>query len=468
MRTRTVVHPQKRITVALFLVMISFSLLSALLATRSPLHGLIELGILVGVLVTLWTTFSLRKFVWLILVAKPLIDLTWRWRFFTVAEQGVNIQSLVGLLVIASTGLAVFLWGKRLIVDLKVVLLLCFATLSVLLTPVSWGINELVRLFAGVSFFFTAGVVLDSEESFDRFAKYFILTVSVPVILALLQKVGVLPFEYWDWIEGHRVGRVSGTYKHPLGMIYFLIYAIPMALYFLDKYKKRSICHLLLWLFIGLSLVTIAFTYHRTAFITIGIEIWLWMVLTRKYRQAFLLMLGGGLLAFWLRGELQVLYASLLDAFYGKIPMWKFLRGRGATWYLFLRALLTSHPLYWLLGRGGSVAEGWVPGSGYWSSHEPHNDFIRILHTYGSVGLGLYLSILFTFLRHSLRLHRARDPFLHRLGSLMIVVLVSIVLLSITTEPMRYPTGVWYLFALGAVVRVQYRRLRLESAMGES
>jgi len=63
-----------------------------------------------------------------------------------------------------------------------------------------------------------------------------------------------------------------------------------------------------------------------------------------------------------------------------------------------------------------------------------------------------------SFFWKSLRLRRMRGCFSHHLGNLMIVVLTSIVLLSTTTEPMRYPTGVWYLFALGSVVSMQYRR----------
>jgi hypothetical protein len=30
--------------------------------------------------------------------------------------------------------------------------------------------------------------------------------------------------------------------------------------------------------------------------------------------------------------------------------------------------------------------------------------------------------------------------------------LIAIVILSITTEPMRYPTAVWYLFAVGSAM----------------
>lgn len=441
-----------------------------LVAAVEPRFGLVGVSVLAALLLTFYGVLTLPRWVFFLLLSKPLIDLTWRWRFIEIAEQGVNVQTLVGIFAILLTGLAIILRRRRLVLSKYVILLLASALISVVLTPSSWGINELVRLYSGVVFSFTAGVVLDSEKSFGRFAEYFVLMVSVPVILSFLQRAQILPFDYWDWIEGHGVGRVSGTYQHPLGLIYFLVYAIPLAFYLLTK-PSQSLCYrLFLWLFIGLSLLALVFTYHRTALVTIGLGIWLWMMLTKKYGRAMLLVVLGGVLAFWLRGWVQLLYANIVDIIQGKVAFssGEFLRGRGMNWYLFLNSLFSSHPLYWLFGRGGSVAEGFVPNFGYWSSNEPHNDFIRILHAYGFIGLGLYLAILFSFFWQSLRLRRMRDYFLHHLGNLMVVVLTSIVLLSITTEPMRYPTGVWYLFALGSVVSVQYRRLRqVHAAAGD-
>jgi len=236
MRTDTTLLSQNRAAAVVALISGGFLLLSILVMTfLSPVYGLVGIGFLAGGLVALYFAFSLRKFVWLLLVTKPLIDLTWRWRFATVAEQGINVQTLIGLLVITVTALAIFLRRQRIVLDTKVIFLVVFAVLSVLFTPTSWGINELIRLITGVSFFFIAGVVLSEEDFFDRFAKGFILAVSVPVVLGLLQKFDVLPFEYWDWIEGQAIGRVSGTYQHPLGLIYFLVYAIPLALYLLTK-----------------------------------------------------------------------------------------------------------------------------------------------------------------------------------------------------------------------------------------
>jgi len=437
-------------------------LITGLITVVEPKHVLlIALGVLAlplvfygGLNLTNWVSFSLAM--------KPIIDLTWRWRFFEIAEQGVNLQTLVALLIILATSLAFLLRRRRIVVDLKGIILLASATFSVLITPTSWGINELIRLCAGISFLFTAGIVLGQEESFNKFAKYFILAVSVPVLLSFLQRAGLLPFEYWDWIEGKMVGRVSGTYQHPLGLIYFLVYAIPLSLYLLSYSQLSWRSRVMLWAFIALSLLAIIFTYHRTALLVIGVALWLWMVLTRNYVRAVLLILLVGLVAFWFKDRIEILYESVGAVIRGKVAFSsnEFLRGRGMNWYLFLSSLLGAHPFFWLFGRGGSVAEGFVPNFGYWSSNEPHNDFIRILHAYGFIGLGLYVYILLSFFWKSLRLRRMDDRFPRYVGNLMIVILVSIVLMSVTTEPMRYPSGAWYLFAIGAVVEVQYRRNR--------
>jgi O-antigen ligase len=351
--------------------------------------------------------------------------------------------------------------GKRLVRSPLVILLLISTLLSVIFTPTSQSINELVRLFAGVAFVFTAGVLIDKQYKIDRFARYLLLAVMVPIVLSFAQHAGILPYEYWDYLAGVAVGRVSGTYQHPLGLIFFLIYAVPLALYLLARPAQSVLARLALWSFIGISLVALVFTYHRTALIAVGLQIWLWLILTRKYRIAILFVVGAALLIFWRRADLQILYVNVLDILQGRVGFStrQFLRGRGTHWYLFLHSLFSAHPFYWLVGRGGSMAEGFVPDYGYWSSDEPHSDYIRLLHAYGLVGLGLYLGILGSFLRQSLRLRRARAFFPRHLGSLMIVVLICIAIMSITTEPIRFPTGMWYLFVLGSVVQVQSQRL---------
>lgn len=469
MLERRELHGNQTVLIAVALIAVVAGTAGAFL---KPVWGLTLAASLGVFLLAIHGALRLSYWLILLLASKPLVDLTWRWRFFDFAEQGVNIQTVVAVFAILLTAMAMILRRRDLVWSKVAVALLAMASLSVLLTPTSWGVNELIRLFAALSFTFTAGFALSRAAEFERFSGYFVLAVAVAVLLALFQKAGIVPFEYWDWIQGERIGRVSGSYQHPLGLIYFLVYAVPLSLYLIAKPSLSLQYRLLLWSFIGISLVALAFTYHRTAILVIGLQIWLWMVLSRKYGRAILLITLGGLLALWLREWLGLLYANVGDIIEGEVAFSSgdFLRGRGARWYLFLHSLFSSHPVQWLVGRGGSVAEGLVPNYGYLSSNEPHNDFIRILHAYGFVGLGLYLVLLLSFFRQSFRLRRARDFFSRRLGSLMIVVLTGIILLSITTEPTRYPTGAWYLFALGSVVMRRYSRLREahRAALGEN
>jgi O-antigen ligase len=100
------------------------------------------------------------------------------------------------------------------------------------------------------------------------------------------------------------------------------------------------------------------------------------------------------------------------------------------------------------------------------SPDEPHNDFIRILHAYGIVGLALYVSILGQFFRKAISMLRDPEVFPRCLARIVLLALVSVVLLSITTEPMRYPSAVWYLFALASALYCVERPKRLTEAMG--
>src|SRR5437879_5002185 len=173
---------------------------------------------------------DVNSLIFLFLVAQPLVDLTWSWRFFKISEQEINIQTVVGLVMLI-INLKVGLLEKRgRVLPRTVGLFLAFTLISVSLTFTSWGVNEVIRLFTGLSFFFSAGFILCDETRFLRFAKLFLASLSVPLLFSYLEIAGVLPYQYWDWVDGVEVGRVTGGYEHPLGLIYFLLYAIPVAL----------------------------------------------------------------------------------------------------------------------------------------------------------------------------------------------------------------------------------------------
>jgi hypothetical protein len=207
---------------------------------------------------------SLDSWVFFLLAAKPIIDLTWRWHFFQVGIQGVNLQAIIGIVVVILTAAAWLYGGRRFVHWPQVSGFLLIATFSALFTLSSVSANELLRLYAGLAFFFVAGLVLGEENVFDRFSQWFLLAVTVPVLLSYLQVAGLLPFEYWDWIGGDRLGRASGTYQHPVDMIRFFVYAVPITLYLWDKRHGDASTRRLLTVFLLLSMGSVPFTYDRS------------------------------------------------------------------------------------------------------------------------------------------------------------------------------------------------------------
>ena len=245
------------------------------------------------------------------LVAQPLLDLTWGWRFFRISEQEINIQTVVGLILLV-VNIKIGLFGNwRHGAGNTVGLFLLFAVFSVSLTPTSWGINEVIRLFTGLSFFFSAGPLLCDEARFLRFAKLFLVSLSVPVLLSYLEMGGVLPYQYWDWIDGVEVGRATGGYEHPLTLIYFLLYGIPLALALLEHPRVRLFDKILLLVFLVAAFGAVIFSTHRVGLAIAVSDIVLWLVLTGKKRLVLLTAIALACICFVFLGWVQDLYAPL-------------------------------------------------------------------------------------------------------------------------------------------------------------
>jgi O-Antigen ligase len=405
---------------------------------------------------------SSNSWVVFFLIAKPLIDLTWRWEFLRFSEQRVNPQALIGVLIIGFAGVRAWHLRRELTYVRPAVWLLSVAMISTLYSPSSWALNELIRLYSGVAFFFVAGEALRKQVNFDRFALALVAVVSIPVLLAFMQVAGLLPFDYWDWIAGHQVGRASGTYNMPLGLIYFLIYTIPFSLYLLERGGGW-----VLRISVAASLLALGFTYHRTAYIAVAVQLVVWLLLKKKFVPALGLLAAGCLAVVLYSGAIRVLYEPLTNAVKGEVDVSSedFLRGRGIIWVTFLSDYLEGGPVHWLIGRGGSVL-----GSSFMldevGENDPHNDFVRLLHDYGILGVLLYLLLL---VRLAVTGWKALsgEPFLNAIARLFIVSLIAVLILSFTGEPTRYPSAILYLFSLGALLFTLKRSSRPQSVANE-
>jgi O-antigen ligase len=400
-----------------------------------------------------WVARS-NSWIFFFLALKPLIDLTWRWSFFQFSEQTVNTQAVVGLVVLGLNAIAVVKRAAWHQLPRRVMILLACASLSVIFSPSSWGFNELVRLLAGTTFFYTAGPYLAEPKQFDRFAKVFLCAMTVPVILSFFQWAGVLPYEYWDWLDGHEVGRASGTYPTPLSMSFFLYYAFPMGLSIAGGKKQTIWVKSAVILFLLLASGALAFGNHRTAYVIVALQIFTWLVMTRGRKMLLAFLAALVLVVVLAFSWLSTMYAPVGQALSGEddFANGNLFRGRGFQWVLFLNSYASSSPFHWVFGNGGSIIAGYDPGDTDVDSVEPHNDYIRILHAYGIVGLLSYLSVLSLLLRRSIQLLNSSDEFQRTLARIMLLALLAVLIQSVMMEPMRYPTGVWYLFAMGSAL----------------
>src|SRR5277367_2643587 len=223
-----------------------------------------------------WVSRS-NAWVFFFLALKPLIDLTWRWSFFRFSEQAVNTQAIVGLTVLLLNGIAVLKTAAWTRWPRRVMVMLAFASLSVCFSPSSWALNELVRLLAGTTFFYTAGPLLADPKQFDRFAKVFLVALTLPVILSYFQWAGILPYEYWDWLDGQEVNRASGTYPTPLSMSFFLYYAFPIALSIAEGKIQTFGARGGAIVFLLLASGALALGNHRTAYVIVALQIVTWL-----------------------------------------------------------------------------------------------------------------------------------------------------------------------------------------------
>jgi hypothetical protein len=213
---------------------------------------------------------------------------------------------------------------------------------------------------------------------------------------------------------------------------------------------------------------SVIFSLHRVGLAVAVLQVLLWLVLTGKKRLVFFTAIALVCLIFAFLPFVQDMYSPFIDSLgYVDPTSGEFMRGRGLNWFLFLNSLFSSHPFYWFVGKGGSVPSGWETLFTNLSPNEPHSDFIRLLHAYGFIGLFLYLWILGAFIRVAWDLRRRAIRFHSALGASLLLSVFGVVVLSFTAEPSRYPSGISYLFALGAAAFACVQQ-HTQSQLGDS
>lgn len=453
-----------RILAKVCIILISICIYWCLIPFLVNNVGVFILGVIFVSIVIYFLTKNVNSLFILLLVLKPLIDLSWKRDFIVIFNKGLNLQGIIAItLPFAFIFLILLKKRNNFVFSKEITLFLLSITFSsVVFGSTGWALITYFRFIGGIVFFVLVGKILNDEYKIVKFMYYVIMIMYVPIILSFLQLLGILPYEYWDVVSylGY-VGRATATYKHPADLIRILIFSNVFALFLINYYKGSKIKMSIVNIFIILELIVLYFTYHRTGILIIISQILIWFYLNKRVKILFLISIFGCLVGviYW-DNIYSLLFNNLLMNPFTQSD--DFLRGRGQHWGYYFTAY-SQLPFYKQLFGAGTDFIEFVRNNEIITTDEPHSDLLRIFYTYGVIGFLLYFNMLLYFYNCTQKLRKlaikARNVFHLKLANLYLIILVSLILFSVTTQPTTYPTFVWYFFSMSSIIVYQYRIL---------
>ena len=264
-----------------------------------------------------------------------------------------------------------------------------------------------------------------SNKAMYLLYKVYLFAIFLGLGAAFLQYSGFMSFRDFDYVDGMRVGRISGFYEKP---VIFIITLLPL-FYRITLYQRFIFRSLILIIFA----VIIYHSGHRTSLLAFVFCVPI--VLAPKYLYRFLK--NNYVPALYLMCTISlVLGLELLNS----IPGAYLLRGRLEMWLAHWSEVRDSL-MFLTFGKGQQTLEHATQMSyTVYDVNEVHGDFVRVLKVYGIFGIILILNLLS---RYQTILKLTYGP----QKSLPLIYISGIFLLcfSLTNEPTYYPAIFWHL-----------------------
>jgi len=396
------------------------------------------------------------------ILAKPVVDLFWQVELVGTGRFGLTPQRFLALVVpflcvaiIATTRRTILLREKGLYGFLAV------AALAVMVNgPSPSAVDQFLRWVTILGVLAIALTLLPTEQDLVLVLGGLVVVSLLPTLICYLQLVGIVPFYYAEFEDvafateaatgifestqgtfGEGVGRASGGYLHPTGYTNYVFVAVPAA-YALFRVGRLSLVGLLAFLLV--TLPAVFFTYDRTAYILLSGQLTVMLLFSDQRRFFRLVMLSMIVTVGIFVGP--ILW-SLVRGGVGQLARFdQLFRGRGLVWLIYADHWLRGDLWQQLIGFGGVALED-VPISKGAALDEPHSDYLRVLFTYGLVGLLMYLKLLWSAFRGAWHMAHPFHPGGTETGRTMGVVALMILLAaagaSLLKEPLRYTAFGW-------------------------
>jgi O-antigen ligase len=424
--------------IAALLIIPALALLSILLLSQE--NFIFSLFLIIFYCVFTIAFFNNKTGLYLILLLRPCLDyftgskiIFWRFSF--------NLAGIfAGLTIILSLFVILKNLKKNSKAPLKKawIIFLIPLLLSLFFTSaIRTGITEIARYISIILIFYSAFLLTENNKDLAKTIKIIILSAIIPSIAAVWQylaKTGLtIPFE-------GVYNRVYGTFAHPNLLAFYLLLAISLCLVVFLVSEKKQITILFYGLLSILFLISLGFTYTRSAWI--GLALIVFMLGLTRYRKFLLIAVLAMIIGYFSIEQIN----TRLSSFTLKDP------SSSVQWRLNLwkdeARLISKKPLF---GYGAGTSDDVIlrdRGSEAGSS-APHNDYLRIALEAGLIGLGAFLAFIFLVLKNLfLQYKKQTKPRLKTLSFVVFILIGGFYLISFGDNILANTALQWALWAL--------------------
>lgn len=397
---------------------------------------------------------------------RPIIDLWWNSNIIL----GLNLASIVALACIGLMG--IYILRKQTIRNVPIVLLMAVYTTFITIINVTSisDIDNQLRLLSSMAFILVVAPDIN-EKRLEKFIYIFVIFTMVPIIISFLQVVGLVPYTYWDYIEGAKIARASGGYRQPSVLTRFTVFGLLYTLYFLSRYKNKNskLKKIFLRIYIVLNLVSLLFSYHRTGYLMSALVIFVWFIIEYKKNFikmvnkiiiatiglsiVFIVLYNTGMFAIDLSGFRELL--SLDNVFKTTDGNFELvLRGRGNLIDQIAYSIKINPWYNSLFGNGIDVNS--VTGLSF---EIADMDIIRIFWNYGFVGISLWLIQIIWFAKILKYAKYYINPYIYRVG---FIVLAIYIIFGFSIEATVTPNFMYHVYLVLGYIFFLFKKEKMD------
>lgn len=419
----------------------------------------------------------MSKFLTLIIVSKPILDLFWDFKIM-----GINISGLVAFLLTILYFIIILINYKhsKLYLNKYSFMLSIYSLISCfffIILPKSDSIisslTNMLRLISPMVILIYLGNNL-KINNIEKIMNIYILVSLIPIIISFLQVAGIVEYTYWDYIGGNKIARASGGYRHPSVLTRLLIITNLFSLYFTSTTKKLKY-----YIYILISCLSIFLTYHRTGYLLICMTMLLWIALNYKKTIISVVKFIGILLSIMIvlviilnTFNFDTEFISMLNSLVSidnifRIENGEFiwvLRGRAKFIELLINSIKNQQWYFTILGNG--IDKNAYTGL---SMYTADMDFIRILWQYGFIGILLWLGQMVTFMRGCLQIKKYKnmnDKY-NKMINLTIIIIICYIFFGFTIEATMSPNFMYIIYLFVSFIlgnRLKYKDINNNSS----